>query len=92
MKPYARIKTHHSTVSIRFERVGSPSRFDCVLDLFRKAFPLAMWDHYARSWVLPISQLDTLVKFCRSLGYTCVNSQEQDTITTQKSQQQNLPL
>lgn len=91
MKPYARIQTNYSTIAVRFERVGAPSRFACVLDLFRKAFPLAIWNQHTRSWVLPISQLDTLVGFCKSLGYAC-QFQIDDTTIAQQSQQPNLPF
>ncbi len=90
MKPYARIQTNHSTIAVRFERIGAPSRFDCVLDLFRKSFPLAIWDQYTRSWILPISQLGTLIKFCKSLGYAYV--QTDNTTRAQTSQQPNLPF
>lgn len=66
---YARIFSSNSQIWIRFERIGRGSRFNLVLDEFRRAFPLAQWDELSRAWMLPITQLGPVVEFCeRILG------------------------
>lgn len=64
MKSYANIKIREPELVVRFERIGVPKRFNLVLERFREMFPLADWSHIDRAWILPLSQLNAVMRFC----------------------------
>jgi len=79
---FARIIVSNGSLGVRFENVGTRSKFNLIMDRFNQSFPLKEWDATNRVWQIPSGDLQQLVVFCASTFGAKGYSVERQIITT----------
>lgn len=69
-RAHVRIRLASSRACVRFERIGSRSVFEALLDSFREAVPAARYDQTIGWQIVPIHEVGRLVGFCQG-RFTC---------------------
>jgi len=79
----AKIWVANDSLFVRFEKVGSKSKFDLIRVRWQTAFPQSFWNEHYHAWELPIANLNDVKTFCEKMFW-----QVKVEILTQKHLQQ----
>jgi hypothetical protein len=63
----AKIWIVNNSLLVRFEKIGSKSRFDLIRVRWQMAFPQSSWNEYYRAWELPVANLNDVKTFCEKM-------------------------
>lgn len=63
----AKIWVTDNSLFVRFEKIGSKSRFDLIRNRWQAAFPQSSWNEQLRAWELPVANMDDVKSFCEKM-------------------------
>ena len=63
----AKIYVINSSLFVRFEKVGSRSKFDLIRVRWQTTFPQSFWNEQHHAWELPAANLNDVKIFCEKM-------------------------